>query len=125
MVLVLIVAIGLAAARVSRFIGKDSLLDEWRYRFFRRFPYGEPFTRMDRTAPPPGRKGKGPWTIADKVLRKPSKLGRWVECPWCSSVWFAAAITVAVTRYMSVPVPWLVWAASCSVAGLCAKLDAA
>lgn len=125
MVIALAVLIGLAAARASRLIGKDSLFDGWRYRFFRRFPPDDHFRRYDRVAQPLGRKGKGPWTITDKPMRKVSKLGQWVECPWCSSVWFAAAITWAATRYTSVPLPVLVWAASCSVAGLCAKLDAA
>lgn len=120
--LVLAVLVGLAAFRASRFLAKDSLLDAVRYRFFRRFPPTEFWCRHYRTRFTSGKPGS--WQISDRPTRRPVWLGRLVECPWCSSVWFAAVIVAIVDLWcMPVRLPVLVWAAGCSVAGLCATLD--
>jgi uncharacterized protein DUF1360 len=46
-----------------------------------------------------------------------------LSCPWCMSVWVGAGIIYAVTRYTSVPLPVLVWAAASSVTGLLATYE--
>lgn len=110
----IVVVIGLAAYRCSRLVGEDSIFEGPRHRFFRRFPPDDFYRRMVKMG--------GAWQMADEPRRKAAWIGRLVACPWCSSVWFAAAITAATAQFFDVPVPILVWAAACSVAGLCAKL---
>lgn len=124
MALILAVLIGAAAFRASRFIARDTLIAPWRHRFFRRFPPNDMYARHYRTATTTGKRGV--WQVAATVEqsgRKTSWIGRWAECPWCSSVWFCAALTAITTRYASVPLPGLVWAASCTVAGLAGRIE--
>lgn len=119
--LALVVIVGLAGYRLSRFLGVDTLFDNIRHRFFRRFPPDDDYARMYRLD---DGKGKGSWQIAASPKRPLSKLGQLVICPWCSSVWFIAAIVAVLAWRENIPDPLLVWAASCSVAGLCGKLAA-
>lgn len=125
MVLELAVLIGLAAYRCARLIAVDAILAGPRHRFYRRFPPNTLYARHYRLAGPKKRRRrrKGTWQIADQPRRKTSWFGLLVDCPYCSSVWFAAAITAAATRYTSVPLPALVWGAACSVAVICAKIE--
>lgn len=44
-----------------------------------------------------------------------------LSCPWCMSVWVGAAVTYATNLWVSVPMPWLTWAAACAVTGLLAN----
>lgn len=124
MALVYAVLIGFASYRASRFLARDTLIAPWRHRFFRRFPPTKEYCLYYRAA---GLNGKpGVWQMAATVEqsgRKTSLIGRLVECFWCSSVWFAAALTAIAARYTSVPLPGLVWAASCTVAGLAGRIE--
>lgn len=45
------------------------------------------------------------------------------ECDWCMSVWIGAAIVYGCTWFMSVPSPWLVWAAASAVTGLLTTVE--
>ena len=44
-------------------------------------------------------------------------------CPWCMSAWVGAAIVWAVTEFVSLPMPVLVWAAGCAITGLIASAE--
>ena len=50
-------------------------------------------------------------------------LGVLVTCPWCLSVWVAAAITAGVVQIGSIPMPGVVAAAAMWVAGVAAGLE--
>lgn len=119
--LALALLIGLAAFRAWRFLAVDTLIDKWRHAYFRRFPPNNQYRQYDRIVQPDGK--RGPWIITGKLVRPISKLGVLVDCPWCSSVWFAAAITAIVAQMYPTPLPVLVWAVACSVAGLAAMID--
>lgn len=112
--LALVVIVGLAGYRLSRLIGVDTIFEDERHAFFRRFPPDKDYARHQKIG--------GTWQVAPRPVRKVSWIGRLVECPWCSSVWFCAAIVAVLAWRESVPDPALVWAASCSVAGLSGKL---
>lgn len=119
--LALVVIVGLAAYRISRLIAIDTIFDNLRYRFFRRYPPTEDYARMYRLD---DGKGKGSWQIAATPKRPLSKFGQLVICPWCTSVYGCAAIVAVLAWHQNVPDPLLVWGASASVAGLAAKLAA-
>lgn len=46
-----------------------------------------------------------------------------ITCERCTSAWVGGAIVWAATQYVSVPYPWLVWAASSSVTSLLAAVE--
>lgn len=46
-----------------------------------------------------------------------------LACPWCMSVWVGAGLTYATTFYVTVPLPWLVWAGACAAAGILSLAD--
>lgn len=112
----LVIVIGLAAFRVSRLLALDTILETPRHAFFRRFPPDDHYARMYRLG--------DTWQITQRVSRKLSWFGRLLACPWCSSVWFTAAIVAGLCYYQSVPAPFLVFGGACSVAGICATLTA-
>lgn len=118
--LALVIVVGLAGYRASRLIGADTILDRPRHAFFRRFPPDDRYRRMYRLDAKPGEKGS--WQVGEQPRRPTSWVGQLVECAWCSSVWFCAAIVAVLAWRESVPDPALVWAASCSVAGICGKM---
>jgi hypothetical protein len=70
----------------------------------------------------------------EQIQRNPAAKGHWgntgralaylLECPWCMSVYVAAAVVVVTDLAASVPVPWLVWIAASSVTGLMADYSA-
>lgn len=120
--LVLVLLVGLAAFRMSRLVALDTIIDQQRHAFFRRFPPDEDYSRYVRTVGKDGEKGE--WQVAATPRRPLSKVGQLVICPWCTSVWFCAAIVGYLAWHGSVPEPVLVWGASCSVAGLAAKMAA-
>lgn len=122
--LALAVIVGLAAARISRLLGFDTIFDQQRHRFFRLFPPNEDYARHVFLKPAKGTKGKGTWQIHQSPQRPLSKIGQLVICPWCSSVYFCAVIVGYLAWHGSVPEPVLIWGASCSVAGLCGKMAA-
>lgn len=45
------------------------------------------------------------------------------ECPWCMSVWIAAAATALACRYVNIPAPWLTWLAASAITGLVSSLE--
>lgn len=110
------IVVGLASYRLSRLLSSDSILDRPRHWLFLRFPpAGQDYYRRAY------RLDGGPWQVGT-TKRKPSLVGTWVDCAWCSSVWFAGAIVLGLCWGASIEHPALVWAASCSVAGICATL---
>ena len=44
-------------------------------------------------------------------------------CPWCMSVWVGGGIIYALTFFVSVPLPILVWASASAVTGLLANVE--
>jgi len=44
-------------------------------------------------------------------------------CPWCMSVWVGGGLVWATTRWVSVPMPFLVWAGTTAATGLLASLE--
>jgi Protein of unknown function (DUF1360) len=49
------------------------------------------------------------WVRRRLVAGGPEWLGDLVSCTWCTSVWVAAAVTVAADLYGSLPRPWFVF----------------
>ncbi len=112
----LAILVGLASYRLSRLLATDTIFDRPRHWFFLRFPpAGQDYYLTAY------RLLGGPWQIGG-AKRKPSWIGTLISCAWCSSVWFAGAIVVGLCWGTSIEHPALVWAASCSVAGICATL---
>lgn len=108
MTLVLFVGISLAAYRLTRLFTKDSLFDNQRKAWLKRFP---PDTAHARAS------GKKPSDV--------SKWGQLVVCPWCIGAWISGLVVAIVSIFVSVPLPLLWWFATSTVVGLIgAKLDA-
>jgi len=42
------------------------------------------------------------------------------ECDWCVSVWVSGGLVTALTHFVSVPMPFLIWLAASTVTGLIA-----
>jgi len=96
----------LAVFRLTRLIVEDGILDRPRAWVLTRFPgpntefYDDALpTVPHRLVPIPGSRPRL-W-----VAETPTWLGRLLECPWCVSVWCAAAV-VAVSGF-----GWWVWPA--------------
>lgn len=49
-------------------------------------------------------------------------IGFLLGCEWCTSAYSGAAVIYVTTRYMSVPVPFLLWGAVCVFTGVTANL---
>lgn len=88
MSLTLLAVVALANYRVVRFLIDDTLLDELRLALRRRLSSGNP-----------------------GIVRV--KLFDLTTCPYCISVWTAAALLAAVAQFAPVALPVLAWLAVC------------
>jgi Protein of unknown function (DUF1360) len=82
----LIVVLSLACYRVTRFVIRDTLWEHWRVK------------------------------LGDRILGTSPKLWRdklydLLHCPYCLSVWVAAATVAAADGFVSVPLPLFSWLA--------------
>jgi len=62
------------------------------------------------------------------IIRRTGEHSAWaylVECPWCTGVYVAAAVTAATDVWVSVPYPFLVAGAAAALTGIIAELLAA
>lgn len=81
----LLILLSLVVYRVTRFVLRDTLIETQRD-----WVYG-------KLLDPPK-----PWS---------DKLFELLSCPYCLSIWFAAAAVVGADQYTSVPLPWATWLA--------------
>lgn len=94
MLLVKVVCLCLAAARITRLIVADSFppIENARQRVRRR--WGEVGWQ---------------WYLA--------------TCPWCMGVWVSGAVTAVVTAWYGLPFPLLVWGAAAWAAGFLTAIE--
>lgn len=45
------------------------------------------------------------------------------ECDWCTSVWVGGILSLITAQAASLPLPWLMWPAVSSIAGLIAQRE--
>lgn len=113
-ILTFIVAI-LATFRVTSLIVEDTITEPLREFWWRRFPtsgfYYEKF-RVNDTNDSHTVGFVKAWPFRRRVLNRSSgnwvsdksyKLGELIECPYCISVWVAAAATVFLNQLLSLP----------------------
>lgn len=81
----LILLLSLATYRITRLIVEDKVWEVWRIK------------------------------LSARIVRKPTllrrKLNELLTCPFCMSVWVAAAVVAVADRFLHLPVPVLAWPA--------------
>jgi hypothetical protein len=105
--LALFLGISLCAYRLTRLITKDSLFDNQRKAWLKRFP---PDTAHARAA--------------GKRASDVSKWGQLIVCAWCIGAWISGLVVAIVSIVGNVPLPILWWFATSTAVGLIARLDA-
>ncbi len=102
MIPTLFLGISLCSYRLWKLLAKDVVFDKPRKWFFKRFP---------------------PDAATAKLASRPRVryLGIFVACPWCSGYWISGGTVLAVSQYVSMPLPVLWWFATSSAVGLIAR----
>lgn len=112
--IVIIIVLSLATHRITRLITRDAfpLIAIPREKFSNRWSvYDEPEEARGTPVHPKG---------TNLFMRSLSYL--W-ECDWCTSVWVGGILTLVTSQIANVPLPWLVWPAVSSIAGLIAQRE--
>lgn len=113
-VLAILILLGLATHRATRLITRDALplIAVPRERFVGRWAaYDEPAEMKGVGIHPKG---------TNIIMRSLAYL--W-ECDWCTSVWVSGILTLTTSQLINLPLPWLVWPAVSSIAGLIAQRE--
>lgn len=112
----------LTAYRLTRVVTTDGLFTEWREAFFLRFPPTAHYASFEKKR---SEGGSSYWKLHPSPIRKTSKIGELISCPWCIGFWISGATVLAVAQFTSLPLPILWWFATSAVVGLIARnLDA-
>lgn len=127
----------LATYRLTRFVTKDTLVEEWRERLVDRlewkrvevavdFPQGEALVKGSWSGERVEWKGGSGHRAVIISTPRPlwsRKIAYLVECAWCASIWLGGLLVVVVNILTSVPYPWLVWLAASAVTGYLASRE--